>query len=135
MDFWGPNGLFLSTVQKLLWGLLIYTNNFCFLNFALFLLYHVVEFLWWVVVVGGFQRLRSLNRTTVLVVLLMCLWLLLGCDNSPCGNLLEKCIKKYRLGCIRQVAIWIYLVVNSLRSEASDSCIRLIYIWNLETSF
>ena len=29
-------------VQKLLWGLLIETNSFCFLSFALFLLYHVV---------------------------------------------------------------------------------------------
>ena len=29
-------------VQKLFWGLLIEANNFCFLSFALFLLYHVV---------------------------------------------------------------------------------------------
>ena len=37
---------------------------------------------WWVV--AGFQRLRSPNNTTtVLVVLLLGLWLLLGCDNSP----------------------------------------------------
>ena len=28
--------------QKLFWGLLMQTNNFCFLSFALFLLYHVV---------------------------------------------------------------------------------------------
>ena len=31
---------------------------------------------------GGSQRLLSLNPTTVLVVLLLGLWLLLGCDNS-----------------------------------------------------
>ena len=31
------------------------------------------------------QRLLSLNPTTVLVVLLLGLWLLLGCDNSSCG--------------------------------------------------
>ena len=30
---------------------------------------------------GGSQRLLSLNPTTVLVVLLLGLWLLLGCDN------------------------------------------------------
>ena len=30
---------------------------------------------------GGSQRLPSLNPTTVLVVLLLGLWLLLGCDN------------------------------------------------------
>ena len=29
-------------VQKLFWGLLIKTNNFCFLSIALFRLYHVV---------------------------------------------------------------------------------------------
>ena len=45
-------------VQKLFWGLLIQTNNFCFQNIALFLLYHVVLSLWcgwvWVWVgVGG----------------------------------------------------------------------------------
>ena len=40
--FWGWGG-----VQKLFWGLLIYTNDFCFLSFALFLLYHVVLSLWW----------------------------------------------------------------------------------------
>ena len=34
------------------------------------------------VVVGGSQRLLSLNPTTVIVVLLMGLWLLLGCDNK-----------------------------------------------------
>ena len=33
------------------------------------------------VVVGGSQRLLSLNPTTVMVVLLLGLWLLLGCDN------------------------------------------------------
>ena len=30
---------------------------------------------------GGFQRLVSLNPTTMLVVLFLELWLLLGCDN------------------------------------------------------
>ena len=35
--FWGW-----GRVQRLFWGLLIQTNNFCFLSFALFLLYHVV---------------------------------------------------------------------------------------------
>ena len=35
--FWGR-----GWVQKLFWGLLIQTNNFCFLSFALLLLYHVV---------------------------------------------------------------------------------------------
>ena len=29
------------------------------------------------------QRLLSLNPTTVMVVLLLGLWLLLGCDNNP----------------------------------------------------
>ena len=33
------------------------------------------------VVGGGSQRLLSLNPTTVLVVLVLGLWLLLGCDN------------------------------------------------------
>ena len=31
---------------------------------------------------GGSQRLLCLNPTTVMVVLLLGLWLLLGCDNS-----------------------------------------------------
>ena len=31
---------------------------------------------------GGSQRLLSPNRTKVLVVLLLGLWLLLGCDNT-----------------------------------------------------
>ena len=30
---------------------------------------------------GGFQRLLSLNPITVMVILLLGLWLLLGCDN------------------------------------------------------
>ena len=50
------------------------------LNF--FLLCHVVFSLCgggWVVVVS--QQLLSLNPTTVMVVLLLGLWLLLGCDN------------------------------------------------------
>ena len=33
-------------------------------------------------VVGGSQRLLSLNSTTVMVVLLLGLWLLLGCDKN-----------------------------------------------------
>ena len=36
----GPNGPFLGL--GCIRGLLIWTNNFCFLSFALFLLYHVV---------------------------------------------------------------------------------------------
>ena len=40
------------------------------------------EFLWWWWwLVGGFQRLLSLNPSTVLVVLLLGFWSLLGCDN------------------------------------------------------
>ena len=35
----------------------------------------------WVGGCGGSQGLHSLNPTTVLVVLLLGLWLLLGCDN------------------------------------------------------
>ena len=35
-----------------------------------------------VVVGGGSQRLLCLNPTTVMVVLLLGLWLLLGCDNN-----------------------------------------------------
>ena len=69
-------------IQKLFWGLLIQTNNFCFLSFALFLLYHVVLSLCggvWVWVGGWWysQRLISLNPTTVMVVLLLglfCCW-------------------------------------------------------------
>ena len=41
-----------------------------------------------VVVVGGSQRLLSLNPTTVLVVLLLGLWLLLGCDNNDENNVM-----------------------------------------------
>ena len=36
---------------------------------------------WWWMVGGGSQRLLCLNPTTVMVVLLLGLWLLLGCDN------------------------------------------------------
>ena len=39
-----------ARVQKLFWGLLILTNNFCFLSFALFLLYHVGLSSWVVVI-------------------------------------------------------------------------------------
>ena len=64
--------------------LLFWTNNFCFLSFALFLLYHVFLSLCgggggWVVVS---QRLLRFNPTTVMVVLLLRLWLLLGCGNT-----------------------------------------------------
>ena len=59
------------------------------------------------VVVGGggcSQRLLSLNPTTVMVVLLMGLWLLLGCDNSRCQSIcmsigpvkLLNCFKTFR---------------------------------------
>ena len=81
LTIWGPNGLFWGRgrAQKLFWGLLIYTSNFCFQSIALFLLYVVLS-LWWEVG-GGSQRLLSPNPTTVLVVLLLGLWLLFGCDN------------------------------------------------------
>ena len=36
---------------------------------------------------GGSQRLLSLNPTTALVVLLLGLWMLLGCDNSQGTNI------------------------------------------------
>ena len=80
LTFWALMGYFWgwSTVQKLLLGLLILTNNFCFMSFALSLLYHVVLSLCGS---GGSQRLLSLNPTTAMVVLLLGLWLLLGCDN------------------------------------------------------
>ena len=48
----------------------IYTNNFCFLNFALFTLYRTV---WWVVD-DGFAAIS--------LVVLLRLRLLLCCDNS-----------------------------------------------------
>ena len=40
-NFCGQNGLFLGwgKVRKIFRGLLIHTNNFCFLNIALYLLY------------------------------------------------------------------------------------------------
>ena len=77
--FWG-----LGRVQKLFWGLLIWTNDFCFLSFDLFLLFHVAlsSCGWWVEGGGGSQQLLSLNPTTVMVILLLGLWFLLGCDNS-----------------------------------------------------
>ena len=70
-------------VQKLLWGFLLKTDNFCFLIIAQFLLYHIVS---WCVegvrwVVGGFPEITSLNPITILIVLLLGLWLLLDCDN------------------------------------------------------
>ena len=43
--------IFVQRIEKLLWGLFIWTNNFCFLSIALFLLFHVVLSLWWVEVV------------------------------------------------------------------------------------
>ena len=36
---------------------------------------------------GGSQRLLSLNPSTVTVVLLLGLWLLLGCDNKKAKQL------------------------------------------------
>ena len=60
------------------------------------------EFVVWGVVgvgvgVGGSQRLLSLNPTTVMVVLLLGLWLLLGCDNYLCvhQNILNSSIILY----------------------------------------
>ena len=48
------------------------------------------EFVW----VGGWysQRLLSLNPTTVMVVLLLGLWLLLGCDNTDVSK--EYCLNE-----------------------------------------
>ena len=41
---------------------------------------------------GGSQRLLSLNPTTVMVVLLLGLWLLLGCDNRlSVARLISDC--------------------------------------------
>ena len=40
--------------------------------------------------------------------------------HSPCGNLLEKLIKQYKLGHIRQVAICISSPLNSWQSESSN---------------
>ena len=69
-------------------GLCLWTNKFCFQNIALFLLYYVVLSLR-----GGgggvggggdgcgSKQLLSLNPTAVMIVLLLGLWLLLGCDN------------------------------------------------------
>ena len=44
MVFWALMGYFWGWgwVQKLFWGLLMQTNNFCCLGFALFLLYNLV---------------------------------------------------------------------------------------------
>ena len=60
--FWGW-----GRVQKLFWGVLLQTNNFCFHSIALFLLYHVVGSFEFVVGGGGSQRLLSPNPTTVMV--------------------------------------------------------------------
>ena len=69
LTFLGPMSFFWgwASVQKLFWGHLICTNNFCFLSFG---------------GGGGSQWLLCLNPTTVIVVLLLGLWLLLGCDNT-----------------------------------------------------
>ena len=66
--FWGW-----GRVQKLFWGLLKQTIDFCFLSFALSCSF---EFVW-----CRSQQLLCLNPTTVMVVLLIRLQLLLGCDN------------------------------------------------------
>ena len=54
-----------------------------FLNIALFQLYHTFLSFWWLT--GGTQKLLSptLNPTTVMIVLLG-LCLLLGCDKRQC---------------------------------------------------
>ena len=57
--FWGW-----GRVQKLFWDLLIQTYDFCFLSFALFLLYHVV-------VVGLWQYISENDTTSTRSVLLM----------------------------------------------------------------
>ena len=46
---------------------------------------------------GGFKRL--LNPTTVMVVLLLGLWLLLGCDN------IEKCLNIFIKGILSEINI------------------------------
>ena len=71
--FWGPNSFWgcWGRVQKLFWGLLIQTNDFCFLSFALFLLYHVVVSLRWVGV-GGIPS--NYFVSTILQLWLFCCW-------------------------------------------------------------
>ena len=56
------------------------------LLFSEFSLSYSFEFLWLVVVVGGGggECFVSTNPTTVMAVFMLGLWLLLGCDNSPC---------------------------------------------------
>ena len=56
-------------------------NYICFQSIALFLLYHLFLSSCGLVMDGGSQRLLCLNPNTVLVVLLLGLWLLLGCHN------------------------------------------------------
>ena len=50
------------------------------------------------VVGGGSQRLLSLNPTTDLAVLLLGLWLLMGCDNIPSPFVWNRVIFHNRLG-------------------------------------
>ena len=59
------------------------------------------------VVGGGSQRLLSLNPTTVMVVLLLGLWLLLGCDKNISDNLMIPCISEAFAGdhCIPGVTV------------------------------
>ena len=54
---------------------------------------------------GGSQRLLSLNPTTVMVVLLLGLWLLLGCDN------LQKAFLPWPISLIHFVPDWVILSV------------------------
>ena len=82
-------------VQKLFLGLIIQTNNFCFLSFDLFLLYHVVLSSWWwvggclvmVMDSGWFPGITLSQPNYSYGCFVVGVVLLLSCDNKIEGKL------------------------------------------------
>ena len=90
----------------------------------------IFEFLWVVVGGGGCsQRLLCLNPTTVMVVLLLGLWLLLGCDNYQANqevhkksqNCVEAAIAFVCTRCKRQLLFAILQLITFVCITAFDN--------------
>ena len=79
------------------------------------------------------QRLLSLNPTTVMVVLLLRLWLLLGCDNNPTTVMLVLFWGLWSLlGCDNnQTTVMVVLLLDCDNSNLPDLCIPSLN-WQLK---
>ena len=86
------------------------------------------EFVWWVVVS---QRLLSLNPTTVMFVLLLGLWLFLGCDNFFIP------FSSYKVAILQDIDLFFFcsvLPISAATQQCNASCTgKIIKIYNCQT--